>query len=99
MVELYVENLKKSITELEIDKELSKYVIHHLGRILQAFSTVLGLLLLPLSGCESYYGFSQEYGMGKNKPYRILKRGSPSTSENNAVSAVTAWVPTENPLS
>ncbi|MBM3210931.1 hypothetical protein FJZ33_01840 [Candidatus Poribacteria bacterium] len=42
MVELYVENLKKSITELEIDKELSKHVIHHLGRILQVFSTILG---------------------------------------------------------
>jgi len=77
MVELYVENLKKSISELEIDKELGKHVIHHLGKILQAFSVILGLLLLPLSGCASYYEFSQEYGIGKNKPYRILKRGGP----------------------
>ncbi len=79
MVELYVENLKKSIAELGIDKELEKYVIHHLGRMLQAFGIILGLLLLPLSGCESYYEFSQEYGIGKNKPYRILKRGSPTS--------------------
>lgn len=79
MVELYVENLKKSIAELELDKELEKYVIRHLGRMYQAFSTILGLLLLPLSGCESYYEFSQEYGMDKNKPYRILKSGSPKT--------------------
>ena len=79
MVELYVENLKKSIAELEIDKELEKYAIHHLGRMLQAFSIILGLLLLPLSGCESYHEFSQEYGIGKNKPYRILKSGSPTS--------------------
>ena len=76
MVELYVENLKKSIAELELDKELEKFVIRHLGRMLQAFATILGLLLLPLSGCESYYEFSVEYGIGKNKPYRILRRGS-----------------------
>jgi len=79
MVELYVENLKKSIAELELDKELEKFVIRHLGKMLQAFATILGLLLLPLSGCESYYEFSQAYGMGKNKPYRILKSGSPTT--------------------
>jgi hypothetical protein len=75
MVELYVENLKKSIMELELDKELEKYVKHHFGKMLEAFGTILGLLLLPLSGCESYYEFSCEYGMGKNKPYRVLGRG------------------------
>jgi len=74
MVELYVENLKKSITELEIDKELSKHVIHHLGRILQVFSTILGLLLLPFLGCESYHELSQEYGMGKTSHTVYSKR-------------------------
>jgi hypothetical protein len=78
MVELYVQELKKSIKELEIDNELDKFVKAHLGKMLKAFSTILGLLLLPLSGCESYFDFSCEYGMGKNKPYRILIRGTPS---------------------
>lgn len=75
MVELYVENLKKSIEELELDKELEKYVKHHLGKMLEAFGIILGLLLLPLSGCSSYFEFSSEYGIGKNKPYRVLERG------------------------
>jgi hypothetical protein len=77
MVELYAEDIKKSIAELELDKELEKFVEKHLGRMLKAFGTILGLLLLPLSGCESYFEFSQEYGLGKNKPYRILNRGTP----------------------
>ena len=75
MVELYVENLKKSIEELELDKELEKYVKQHLGKMLEAFGIILGLLLLPLSGCSSYFEFSSEYGIGKNKPYRVLERG------------------------
>lgn len=41
MVELYVEDLKKSIEELELDKELEKYVNHHLGKTLEAFGTIL----------------------------------------------------------
>jgi len=76
MVELYVQELKKSIKDLEIDNELAKFVKAHLGKMLKAFSSILGLLLLPLSGCESYFDFSCEYGMGKNKPYRILERGT-----------------------
>jgi len=79
MVELYVDDLKKSIKELELDKELERYVKHHLGRTLEAFGNILGLLLLPLSGCQSYFEFSCEYGIGKNKPYRILKSGDPSS--------------------
>jgi len=79
MVELYVEELKKSIKELEIDKELERFVKHHLGKMLEAFGTILGILLLPLSGCSSYYEFSCEYGIGKNKPYRILARGDSSS--------------------
>jgi len=75
MVELYAEDLKKSIKELELDKELEGFVRHHLGKMLEAFGIILGLLLLPLSGCSSYFEFSQEYGIGKNKPYRILERG------------------------
>ena len=77
MVELYVESLKKSIEELEVDKELTKFVNDHLGKMMEAFGTILGLLLLPLSGCESYFEFSCEYGIGKNKPYRILESGNP----------------------
>ena len=77
MVELYAEGIKKSIGELELDEELRKFAEKHLGKMLKAFSTILGLLLLPLSGCSSYYEFSQEYGIGKNKPYRILNRGTP----------------------
>ena len=77
MVELYVEGLKKSIKELEIDQELAKFVSKHLGKMLNAFGTILGLLLLPLSGCESYFDFSGEYGIGKNKPYRMLESGTP----------------------
>lgn len=79
MVELYVEDLKKSIKELEIDKELERFVKHHLGKMLEAFGIILGLLFLPLSGCSSYFEFSQEYGIGKNKPYRILERGDSSS--------------------
>lgn len=79
MVELYVQDLKKSIKELELDKELEKYVKHHLGKMLEAFGIILGLLLLPLSGCSSYFEFSQEYDIGKNKPYRILQRGDASS--------------------
>ncbi len=77
MVELYAEGVKKSIEELELDEELRKFAEKHLGKMLKAFSTILGLLLLPLSGCSSYYEFSQEYGIGKNRPYRILNRGTP----------------------
>ena len=77
MVELYADGIKKSISELELDKELEKFAEKHLGRMLKAFSTILGLFLLPLSGCSSYHEFSQEYGIGKNKPYRILNRGTP----------------------
>ena len=77
MVELYADGIKKSISELELDEELRKFAEKHLGKMLKAFSTILGLLLLPLSGCSSYYEFSQEYGIGKNKPYRILNRGTP----------------------
>ena len=77
MVELYAEGIKKSISELGLDEELEKFVGKHLGKMLKAFSTILGLLLLPLSGCSSYFEFSQEYGIGKNKPYRILNRGTP----------------------
>jgi len=76
MVELYVENIKKSIKELGVDKELEKFISKHLGKTLNAFGTILGLLLLPLSGCESYFDFSVEYGIGKNKPYRMLKSGT-----------------------
>jgi len=76
-VELYAEDIKKSIGELELDKELEKFAEKHLGKMLKAFGTILGLLLLPLSGCESYFEFSQEYGLGKNRPYRILNRGTP----------------------
>jgi len=79
MVELYVEDLKKSIKELEVDKELGRFVRHHLGKMLEAFGIILGLLLLPLSGCSSYFEFSQEYDIGKNKPYRILGRGDSSS--------------------
>jgi len=79
MVELYVEDLKKSIKDLGLDKELEKYIKHHLGNMLKAFGTILGLLLLPLSGCSSYFEFSSEYGIGKNKPYRILERGDSSS--------------------
>ena len=49
MVELYADGIKKSIVELELDKELEKFVEQHLGKMLNAFSTILGLLLLPLS--------------------------------------------------
>jgi hypothetical protein len=77
MVKLYVEGIKKSIGDLELDKELGKFAEKHLGKMLKAFGTILGLLLLPLSGCESYFEFSQEYGLGKNRPYRILNRGTP----------------------
>lgn len=77
MVELYADGIKKSISELELDEELRKFAEKHLGKMLKSFSTILGLLLLPLSGCSSYYEFSQEYGIGKNKPYRILNRGTP----------------------
>jgi hypothetical protein len=77
MIELYAEGVKKSIEELELDEELRKFAEKHLGKMLKAFSTILGLLLLPLSGCSSYYEFSQEYGIGKNRPYRILNRGTP----------------------
>ncbi len=77
MVELYADGIKKSIEELGLDEELRKFAEKHLGKMLKAFSTILGLLLLPLSGCSSYYEFSQEYGIGKNKPYRILNRGTP----------------------
>lgn len=79
MVELYVEDLKKSIKDLELDKELEKYIKHHLGKMLEAFGIILGILLLPLSGCSSYFEFSSEYGIGKNKPYRILGRGDSSS--------------------
>ena len=58
MVELYVQELKKSIKDLEIDNELAKFVKAHLGKMLKAYSTILGLLLLPLSVCESYFEFS-----------------------------------------
>jgi len=77
MVELYAEGIKKSIRELGLDDELEKFAEKHLGKMLKAFSTILGLLLLPLSGCYSYFEFSQEYGIGKNRPYRILNRGTP----------------------
>jgi len=77
MVELYADGIKKSIGELGLDEELRQFAEKHLGKMLKAFSTILGLLLLPLSGCSSYYEFSQEYGIGKNKPYRILNRGTP----------------------
>ena len=77
MVESYADDIKKSIKELELDEELEKFAEKHLGKMLKAFSTILGLLLLPLSGCQSYFEFSQEYGIGKNKPYRILNRGTP----------------------
>jgi len=77
MVELYADGIKKSISELELDEELEKFAEKHLGKMLKAFSAILGLLLLPLSGCSSYYEFSQEYGIDKNKPYRILNRGTP----------------------
>jgi len=56
MVELYVEGLKKSIEELELDKELEKYVKHHsqpsLGQARQdagSFWHYPVFLLLPLS--------------------------------------------------
>ena len=75
MVELYLDDLRKSIEELGLDKELEKYVNHHLGKTLDAFGHVLGLLLLPLSGCDSYFEYSSEYGIDKNKPYRILGSG------------------------
>lgn len=75
MVELYVDDLRKSIGELVLDKELERFVNHHLGKTLDAFSHVLGLLLLPLSGCDSYFEYSSEYGIDKNKPYRILGSG------------------------
>ena len=76
MVELYAEGIKKSIGDLELDKELGKFAEKHLGKMLKAFGIILGLLLLPLSGCESYFEFSQEYGLGKNRAYRILNRGT-----------------------
>jgi len=75
MVELYVDDLRKSIAELLLDKELEGFVNHHLGKTLDAFGHVLGLLLLPLSGCDSYFEYSSEYGIDKNKPYRILGSG------------------------
>ncbi len=59
MVELYVEDLKKSIEELELDKEPGKYIKRHPGKTLRAFGTIPGLLLLPLSGCSSYLEFPQ----------------------------------------
>jgi hypothetical protein len=77
MVESYADGIKDSIRELGLDEELEKFAEKHLGKMLKAFSTILGLLLLPLSGCQSYFEFSQEYGMGKNKPYRVLNRGTP----------------------
>jgi hypothetical protein len=49
-----------SESQLELDEELRKFAEKHLGKMLKAFSTILGLLLLPLSGCSSYYEFSQE---------------------------------------
>ena len=52
MVELYADGITKSIGELGLDKELEKFVEKHLGKMLKAFSTILGLLLLPLSGCS-----------------------------------------------
>lgn len=76
MVELYADGIEESIRELGLDEELRKFTEKHLGRMLKAFSIILGLLLLPLSGCSSYYEFSQEYGIGKNKPYRMLNRGT-----------------------
>jgi len=76
MVESYAEDIKESISELELDKELEKFAEKHLGKMVQAFGLILGILLLPLSGCSSYYEFSQEYGLGKNRPYRLLGRCS-----------------------
>ena len=66
MVESYADDIKKSIKELELDEELEKFAEKHLGKMLKAFSAILGLLLLPLSGCQSYFEFSQEYDIGKN---------------------------------
>lgn len=36
-------------------KELSKFIRKYLGKMLNAFGTILGLLLLPLSGGETRY--------------------------------------------
>ncbi len=77
MVESYSDGIKNAIEELELDEELEKFAEKHLGKMLKAFSTILGLLLLPLSGCSSYHEFSKEYDIDKNKPYRILNRGTP----------------------
>ena len=68
MVELYTDSIKKSISELGLDEELRNFAEKHLDKMLKAFSTILGLLLLTLSRCSSYHEFSQEYGIGKNKP-------------------------------
>ena len=32
-------------------------------KVVNAFGIIICLMLLPLSGCESYYEFSQEYGI------------------------------------
>lgn len=79
MVEVYVEGLNKAIEELEVDKELRKFVSRHLKRVINAFETIIALMLLPLSGCENYYEFSQQYGIDKNKVYRILESASPTS--------------------
>jgi hypothetical protein len=78
MVEIYADGIKKAISELDLDAELREFAAEYLGKMVKTFSIVLGLLLLPLSGCSSYHEFSQEYGIGKNKPYRILNRCTPT---------------------
>jgi len=72
MVELYAQRLKESIEELEVEEELKKFVSRHLRKVIKAFQIIIALMLLPLSGCQSYYELSKEYGIGKNKVYRIL---------------------------
>ena len=49
MVESYADGIKNAIEELELDDELEKFAEKHLGKMLKAFSAILGLLLLPLS--------------------------------------------------
>jgi len=79
MVESYAEGINKSIQQLEIDKEFDKFTRRHMRKVVNAFGIIICLMLLPLSGCESYYEFSQEYGIDKNKIYRILNSCSPTS--------------------
>jgi len=76
MTEEYANKIEQSIQELGIDQELGEFVKKHMGKMHNAFTCILGLLLLPLSGCQSYFEYSQEYLEGKNKVYRALASGS-----------------------